>query len=439
MNVAHTLDRIGAVADRVIATGATPGVAVALTDRERLLGIVTRGHADPASGTAVTPDTLFEIGSISKSFTAICLLRQVEAGRLSLDDPVGRHLPWFPLPDRTVRELLTHTAGIIKGIDDLPASPASILRLAHTPAVETGRYWYSNVGYQALGYLLEALTGETYAKTYARTILEPLDMRASSPVITNELRPSLAVGYLPLHDERPWRAGDPAAPAPWVEYGMGDGSVCATAGDLAAYLRMLLNRGGNVLPSQSFDELVHPAVEDDEGGHYGLGLQTKEIAARTWIGHDGSMVGYQSAMWGDPQAGLGALALVNGTHPVLIAEYALRLLLDPDTQEPKVDQLADSAAALQPDPEPAGVWRERAGTYRSYSPWMPALVICTVGGEPHVVIAGAAEPLVDLGDGLYRAGREPHIPERLTFGPPLGGRTYQCWYSTAPYVRPFNG
>ena len=75
----------GALADRLIGTGASPGAVVALTDRGRLLGVVTRGHADPAAGRPVDADTAFQIGSISKSFTAICLLREVEHGRLSLD------------------------------------------------------------------------------------------------------------------------------------------------------------------------------------------------------------------------------------------------------------------------------------------------------------------------------------------------------------------
>jgi len=440
MAPADTLELIGDLADRVIGTGASPGAVVALTDRGRLLGVVTRGHADPASGRPVDAATAFQIGSISKSFTAICLLCQVEDGRLSLDDPVARHLPWFPLADRTVRQLLTHTAGIVNGLDDLPASPHTVVRLRDAPAVDPGRFWYSNVGYQSLGYLLEQLTGEPYAEAYRRQILAPLGMDASSPDITNDLRSALAVGHAPLHDDRPWMPGDPCATAAWIEYGMGDGSVCATAGDLAAYLRMLLNRGDGLLSKRSFDDLVHPAVDDGEGAAYGLGVQTRQVDGRTWIGHTGATVGYRAAMWGAPDDGVGVVSLVNGSAGAgMLAEYALRLALDPGTLPPDTGDLADPAAAKPFDAPPAAPWRGRCGTYRSFSPWMPSLVVGTVEGEPHLLSGGELSPLVDLGDGSFRSGRSEHIPERVVFDEPFGDRTFRCWYSTAPYVRPFNG
>src|SRR4051794_36883292 len=78
----------------------TPGLAVALTDRENLLHVAAYGIADLARGTPVTPETRFEIGSDGKAFTAIVLLQQVEAGRLDLHAPVSAYLPWFHVPSR---------------------------------------------------------------------------------------------------------------------------------------------------------------------------------------------------------------------------------------------------------------------------------------------------------------------------------------------------
>src|SRR6185437_4971646 len=166
-------ERVDALAASLIAAGATPGAAVAVADRERILWSGFYGRADPA-GKPVGPETLFEIGSISKSFTASCLLRQWQAGRLDLDAEMRSVLPWFPFGGITVHHLLSHTGGIICSLGDPPSPAAEVLALAGTARAPVGSgFWYSNTGYQALGYLLERLTGEPFADTYRREIIEP--------------------------------------------------------------------------------------------------------------------------------------------------------------------------------------------------------------------------------------------------------------------------
>ena len=98
-----------------------PGMAVAVTDREKLLRVSTYGFADVAAQTRVTPEMLFEIGSITKSFTSIALLQLREEGRLDLHEPVMRYLPWFEVQSVyepiTLHHLMSHTAGIIMGAE----------------------------------------------------------------------------------------------------------------------------------------------------------------------------------------------------------------------------------------------------------------------------------------------------------------------------------
>src|SRR5918997_243942 len=110
--------------ERKMATDNLPGLALALTDRERTVRVATYGFADLAARTPVMPDTLFEIGSIGKSFTSLALMREHEAGNLDLQAPVARYLPWFavrsPFPPITVHHLLSHTAGITAGTDPTP-------------------------------------------------------------------------------------------------------------------------------------------------------------------------------------------------------------------------------------------------------------------------------------------------------------------------------
>ena len=108
-------DAVDALAERILATGATPGLALAVTDRDGGLDVRCYGLADPAAGRPVTPDTLFEIGSITKSFTAVCLMRRVDGGELDLQAEVRSLVPLFPVPGVTVHQLLTHTAGTADG------------------------------------------------------------------------------------------------------------------------------------------------------------------------------------------------------------------------------------------------------------------------------------------------------------------------------------
>ena len=127
-------------------------VALFLIDRDRLLCVATYGYADVAARTPVGPDMLFEIGSIGKGLTAIALLQQREAGRLDLDAPVPRYLPWFSVRTRhapvTLHHLLSHTGGIIRGTDFAPDAHSEVWTARET---ETGgppgeRVHYSNLG-----------------------------------------------------------------------------------------------------------------------------------------------------------------------------------------------------------------------------------------------------------------------------------------------------
>ena len=421
-----------ALAARLIAAGATPGAAVAVTGPERTRWVGVYGDADPAGRRPVTEATLFQIGSISKSFTALCLLREWERGRLDLDAEVRALLPWFPLDGITVHHLLTHTGGIICSLGDPPSPGYEVLALAGTAREQAGeRFWYSNVGYQALGLVLERLTGEPFADTYRREILGPLGMRATDPLTTPETRAALAVGHQALDDTRPWRMGDPLAPAPFVEYRGADGSVCAPVGDLAAYARIFLTGG---VP----DRMTTGMVEDPEDdGWYGYGVALRTVAGRRWVGHSGSTVGFHAQLWCDMDAGLAAVAMANGpAGPAVLAEHALRLAAGDDPADPALDDLDDPAAGVALDAEPADEWRPICGLYRSHNPWAPALRVATAAGRPTAVVWGDALPLTALEDGSFRLGRGDWSPERLRFDTPLEGRFLRAWHGATAFHRP---
>ena len=125
------------VAGRMDADG-TPGVSLALTDREHVLHVGTYGQADLAAGTPVAAEVLFEIGSIGKSFTADALLILAERGAVDLDAPVTEYLPWFAVRSRfgpiALRHLLTHTAGIVAGPDGSPSGEGEVWLLREPEA-----------------------------------------------------------------------------------------------------------------------------------------------------------------------------------------------------------------------------------------------------------------------------------------------------------------
>ena len=252
MGTDGAFDRIDRYIASLRASVTIPGLALAATSRDGLVGVRTYGFAEIASRRPVEPDTLFQIGSIGKSFTACCVLQLVEEGRLDLHTPVTRYLPWFEVRSAfdepiALHHLLTHTAGITRGADITSNSLFDVwaLRTTEASAPPGAFYWYSNVGYRVIGAVIEAVEGRPYPEVLRARVLAPLGMDASEPAITNAIRPRLAQGYGPWPDDRPVLPTDPLTPAVWFETGTADGSVAATAQDMATYLRMYLNRGAS--------------------------------------------------------------------------------------------------------------------------------------------------------------------------------------------------
>ncbi len=345
-----------------------PGLAIAITNRDRLLHLAIYGFADLAARQPVTPATLFEVGSVGKSFVALALLQQHEAGRLDLSAPITQYLPWFSInsdyPPITVHHVLSHSAGLPTGMNFTASSPryeVAALRDQHTGAAPGDQFWYSNVGYMLLGLLLEQVSGLPYAAALQHGILDRLDMRDSVPIITHTARPRLAVPYLPLYDDRPWHRGQPLLPTHWLEYTAGDGSVACTIADFVAYLRMMLNRGQGVVSAGSFARFITPAIAtdwDDASYGYGIAVRTDPANGHTIISHGGEMVGYHAHLRGDLDDGLGVVAFTNGPGESYDeADYAFKLALAAMCGEPLPD--------IPPIADPLQISNaaEYAGTY----------------------------------------------------------------------------
>jgi CubicO group peptidase (beta-lactamase class C family) len=335
---APTFKRLDEFIVRHMTEVGAPGMTVALANRNGLLRSSQYGFADVKSGVQVAPQTLFEIGSISKSFVAMAILQQAEEGKLDLHKPVVEYLPWLKVDSRfppfTTHHLLSHTAGL-SGVPLLMRVAATTLRTAAAPGTQ---FVYSNIGYDLLGFILEAVDKKPFAEIMRRRVLQRLGMTSSSPIISNEIREQMALGYWPLKPDRPFPLRGKLGEAPWVEVPEAAGSIAAPAADMGNYLRMLMNRGagasGRVLAEKTFASFIKPVIKAPfrgEDASYAYGLWVSDVNGHTLLRHTGGMVAFSSAMYADITEGVAAFASVNarlagGYRPVAVTKYALELM-----------------------------------------------------------------------------------------------------------------
>lgn len=329
-------------------TGA-PGLTLALANRDGLIRVSTYGYADTKAGSRVVPETMFEIGSISKSFVSLALMQLRDEGKLDLNKPIVEYLPWLKINSKfqaiTTHHILSHTAG-------LPGAPLLLDALLAElwTAYEPGkRFLYSNTGYNILGFLIEAIDKRPFAEAMRARMLAPLGMTASSPIITNDQRKLIAIGYEPLAEGKPFPLHGSLAEAQWLEVDIAAGSIASTPADMAKYMRMLLNRGalpkGRLVSEESFALFTKPAIDSPYRGEpasYGYGLWISDIEGHTRLRHTGGMVAFSSSIDVDMTGGVAAFASVNanlrGYRPVAVTKYAIELF--------------NASAAGKPLPEP---------------------------------------------------------------------------------------
>lgn len=351
-------------------TGA-PGMTLALANRDGLIRASTYGYADTKAGLRVVPETMFEIGSISKSFVSLALLQLRDEGKLDLNKPIVEYLPWLRINSKfapvTTHHILSHTAG-------LPGAPLlldALLAELWTAYAPGKQFLYSNTGYNILGFLIEAIDKRPFAAAMRARLLTPLGMTASAPIITGDLRKQMAIGYEPLVEGKPYPAHGPLAEAQWIEVDIAAGSVASTPSDMAKYMRMLLNRGalpkGRLISEDSFGLFTKPAVDSPYRGEpasYGYGMWISDVAGHTRLRHTGGMVAFSSSIDVDVTGGIGAFASVNanlrGYRPVAVTKYAIELFNASLAGKPLPD-----APAPPPAPEEVKNAADYAGVYTS--------------------------------------------------------------------------
>lgn len=302
------------------------GASVIIVNRDSVLYFNGFGFTDLDNHFAITDSTLFVLGSITKTFTAIGILKLVEDGKLKLGDEVKKLVPELPISNiwedefpLRVYHLLEHTSGF----DELHLKDKSIPVINDEFSLLDGiqivknslktrwkpgtRFAYSNVGYLVAGYLIEKVSGKDYNDFMAQEVLEPLEMTKSSLRFKDINQELLAKSYSYSKTELPFKH----------IFTRPTGSLISSTKDMGQFLMILLNKGGTFLNKDVFKEFEkHRSIEDfnkTENG-YRLGIYPRFHKGRKWLGHGGSINQYNSEFEYCPELGLGIFIVSNGPN-----------------------------------------------------------------------------------------------------------------------------
>jgi CubicO group peptidase (beta-lactamase class C family) len=319
---AHELDvaAIDAYVEAEMRGDRVPGAALAIVHDGEV--VYLRGYGDDGHGRAVTPNTSFVLGSISKSFTALAVMQLAERGLIALDAPAQRYLPWFRVADPaasaqiSVRHLLHHTSGIPPRAPQANAPDATLedhvralagVRLDSPPGA---RHSYSSPNYLVLGAIVEQVSGERYAAYVEQQIFAPLGMRHSFTSQERALQQGMAQGH------RYWFGFPAPATLPHEEDRMPTAALISSAGDLARYLLAQLNGGSldgrRLLSPAGVAEMQRPAAPGD-GFSYAMGWRVGPIKGVPAIHHGGIVPHFRGKLVLLPEQRWGVAVLTNAS------------------------------------------------------------------------------------------------------------------------------
>ncbi|MFG2132616.1 serine hydrolase domain-containing protein [Streptomyces sp. NPDC048751] len=319
--------------------GRAPSLVAAVVRNGRA---VWHGARTSVDGHGPDENVQYRIGSITKTFTAVLVLRLRDEGVLDLGDPVEKHLPGTGTGEATIAELLAHTAGLAAESPEpwWERTPGSLRpELADVLGEQPfrhpvgRRFHYSNPGYTVLGALVEQLRGAPWEDVLRREVLEPLGLDRTSA------RPRAPhAGGWAVH---PW--ADALLPEPVQDLGRmaPAGQLWSTTADLARFAAFLVNGDDRVLSAESLAEMRTPAappgVADVAAGYaYCLGLEIRHQEGRTLVGHTGSLPGFLANLTISVADDVAAVVLANCTSGPLLSAVGADLVRIVAEAEPRI-------------------------------------------------------------------------------------------------------
>lgn len=313
----NSLAAVPRLLEAALQQAGAPGLSVAVVVDDRLAWEGASGLADVENSVPARADTVYRIASISKPIAATAVMQLAERGRVSLDDPIRKYVPFFP--DKgglalTVRHVLTHTSGIrhykpgeMESVTrfDTTADAARIFQddpLLFTPGT---KYSYSTYAYNLLAAVVETASGLTYEAYLKEHIFGPAGMEATRLERAEEIVPHRSRQYV--------KAGRSVQNAHYADLSIkwAGGGVISTAADLARF-HIALDEG-KLLKRETLREMYTPAqLPDGSKSSYGLGwMISTDAQGRTWVAHSGGATGGTTYLLRNPDAKVAVVVLCN--------------------------------------------------------------------------------------------------------------------------------
>ena len=393
-----------------IAYRGLPGIVVGVVADQELVWAAGFGYADTEARLPMTPATKFRMASHSKLFTATAIMQLREQGKVGLDDPVSKYLPWFQVKPAdpgdapiTLEELLTHSSGLPREAGghwsslEFPTREELLALITERQAAFSPevRWKYSNLAYSLAGLVVEGVSGQPWAEYVEQHIYHPLGMSESS---VDRPVPGLAVGYGPRMPD------GSRAIMPFVDArGMGSATgITSTVGDMAKFVSAQFRTGPmdgrQILSTGSLREMHRVRVlENDWTRGNAIGFAVNRVDDKIYIGHGGGYPGYttNTMIQLDGKVGVIVLTNTNDSNP---ADVAAQLMRTVGEAVAKATTARPEVVAWDP------TWARFAGIYKS--PWgvesqvvllNQSLVLFTPSGR-------SIDPtkLAPIGNGLFR-------------------------------------
>ncbi len=306
------------LAESAVRSGTVAALSIAVVRGRDTIVMKAYGSADLENEVPATAQTVFRIGSVTKQFTSVAIMRLIEQGQLSLDDDVTKYISSYPTRGRRilVRHLLNHTSGIPSYTDvgpafgrrarmDLPHDSLLAIVRDDSLVFEPGsHFYYNNTGYFMLGMIIERVTGKSYGDYLRETFFVPNGLTSTVYCGTQPIIKKRAHGY----DRGPNGLVNTDFLSMNLPYAAG--SLCSTVGDLATWTRLL--HDGKLVNAASFKTMTTPvALTSGRPMSYGFGLSIDMLGSHRRIHHGGGINGFISELAYYPNDSLTVVVLAN--------------------------------------------------------------------------------------------------------------------------------
>ena len=384
-----------------------PSVAVAVARDGRVIWEDGFGWADRENRIAATPHTIYSLASISKPITATGLMILKERGRVDLDRPVNDYLGEAKIKvrvgntaDATVRRVANHTSGLPLHYQFFyedepyraPSRDETIRRYANSVTAPGEKYQYSNLGYGILDYVIERVSGKSYAEFMRAEVFQPLGLTRMSVDIGPGLEKQQAVRY-----------GGDGLPIPFYAFDHPGGSaIYASAHDLLRFamfhLKAHLPDQKAILSDQAIDEMQRPTAQSGPDTGYGVGWSTTIFPGNhPLVAHTGGMGGVATSLRLFPKEKIAIVVLTNSSSPAphLISDEIVAALIPDAVRKPAAQNQPPPEPVFKPTNELIGVWKGMVHTYKEEIPFTLEI---KPDGDAHTLLGNQLRTLLNRTD-----------------------------------------